>query len=141
MAKKLADRIAAERRKREKRRRPEPVNLEPATLAETKRYLERHTDLLQNIETMLFEQSLDDESIDDRSIYTAIRCYLLHSDPPNESTARVLFALNQLRELRQDASDDVWNDGLRVLLGSLHTHSSLRPGEMGYLDFVGEFMP
>jgi len=38
-------------------------------------------------------------------------------------------------------SDDVWRDGLRTVLQSVHRHSDLRPGSRAYLDFVSDFTP
>jgi hypothetical protein len=136
----LQQKIARERQRRLKKPRPKPVNLEPATAAMTARYVELHPDVLQNMEFGFVEAYRQDPDIDDRSVYSAIRCFLLASRPPDELAAKAFVYLVQMREIRSDVPADVWNDGLRVLLGSLHTHSGLQPGATGYLDFVSNFV-
>jgi len=48
--------------------------------------------------------------------------------------------LEEIRLFRSDVSDEIWRDGLRTVLQSVHRHSYLRPGETEYLDFVCEFI-
>ncbi|GAG34969.1 unnamed protein product, partial [marine sediment metagenome] len=40
-----------------------------------------------------------------------------------------------------DIPDDIWRDGLRTVLESVHRHSSLKPGSRDYLDFVSDYVP
>jgi hypothetical protein len=136
----LQQKIAEERKRREKKGRPEAVNLEPASTAMIKRYVDAHADILQNIEFGFVEAYRSKPQLDDRSVYSAIRSFLLGSRPSDELAAMALVSLMQMRELRNEVSMDVWNDGLRVVLGSIHAHSSLRPGETGYLDFVDNYI-
>ena len=45
------------------------------------------------------------------------------------------------RGVRGDTPDKVWRDGLRVICDSVRLHSSFRPGDRGYLNFVSPFVP
>jgi hypothetical protein len=137
----LQQKIARERKRREKRGRPEPVSLEPATPAMTKRYVDNHADILQNIEFGFVEAYRNHPELDDRSINSAIRSFLLATPPPDELAAMAFVNLMQIREMRNDVPQDVWIDGLRVILGSIQTHSGLRVGETSYLEFVDSFTP
>ena len=54
--------------------------------------------------------------------------------------ADLVGALEAIRQFREDISDDVWHDGLRVVRDSVHRHSRLRRGETGYLAFAGQYV-
>jgi len=105
-----------------------------------KRMTRDHQDILQNIEFILISGYRDDHTIDDRIVADALRA-AIHSDVPEDARAQSLNkSLAGIRELRTDVSDDIWRDGLRTVLQSVHRHSSLRPGERRYLDFVSDFI-
>ena len=99
-----------------------------------------HQDILQNIEFVLVTGYRDDGSIDDHVVADTLKA-AIHGDVPEDGRAQSLNeCLEDIRELRSDVSDDLWRDGLRTVLQSVHTHSSLRPGSTGYLDFVSRFI-
>lgn len=106
-----------------------------------KRMSKDHVDVLQNIEFSLLSGHREDPTIDDPIIAGALRA-AIRGDVSEDARARWLSeSLEEIRQVRSDVSDDVWRDGLRVVLQSVHTHSSLRPGSRAYLDFVSVFMP
>ena len=105
-----------------------------------KRMTRDHQDVLQNIEFTLVTGHREDPTIDDRIIADALKA-ATHSYVPQDGRAQSLTEdLEQLRQLRRDVPDDVWRDGLRTVLQSVHRHSSLRPGSRAYLDFVSGFI-
>ena len=99
-----------------------------------------HHDLLQNIEFILISGYREDGSIDDRIISDALIA-AISGDTAEYALAESLNEdLEEMRLLRSDVSDDIWRDGLRTVLQSVQRHSSLRPGEREYLDFVCDFI-
>jgi hypothetical protein len=105
-----------------------------------KRMTRDHQDVLQNIEFVLVSAYRDDHSIDDRIVAAALRA-AIHGDVPEDARAQSLNeGLEEIRELRSDTSDEIWRDGLRTVLQSVHRHSDLRLGEREYLDFVCDFV-
>ena len=99
-----------------------------------------HQDVLQNIEFSLVTGHREDPTIDDPIIADALKA-ATHSYVPQDTRAQSLTEdLEQMRQLRRDVSDDVWRDGLRTVLQSVHRHSALRPGSRAYLDFVSDFV-
>lgn len=105
-----------------------------------KRMSRDHVDVLQNIESSLLSAHRQDPTIDDRIVAGALRA-AIHDDMSEDARVRCLSeGLEEIRQLRSDVSDDVWRDGLRTVLQSVHRHSSLRPGSRGYLDFVSDFI-
>ena len=106
-----------------------------------KRMSRDHLDVLQNIEFTLVSGHRKDPTIDDRIIADALKA-AIGGDVSEDAGAQSLSeGLEEIRQLRSDVSDDVWLDGLRTVLQSVHTHSSLRPGSRAYLDFVSGFVP
>ena len=73
-------------------------------------------------------------------MYRALRAYLTKSPPDGEPVATVYQTLDDFRQMRDDISDEVWNDGIRVVMDSLRNHSTFLPGEKSYLRFVSEFV-
>jgi len=105
-----------------------------------KRMVSDHQDLLENIESILVSRYRDDGSIDDRIISDALKA-AIHGDMAEEALAESLNKdLGEARQLSSDVSDDIWRDGLRTVLQSVHRHSNLRLGEREYLDFVCDFI-
>jgi len=99
-----------------------------------------HLDVLQNIEFVLVSGYRSDRSIDDRIVADALRAVILDTEPENTRAQSLSGSLEHIRELRVDVPDDIWRDGLRTVLESVHRHSSLKPGSRGYLDFVSDFV-
>jgi len=106
-----------------------------------KRMTRDHPDVLQNIEFALVSIYRNDRSIDDRIVADVLKAAIHGNEPEDERAQSLSEGLKEIRRLRSDTSDDIWRDGLRTVLQSVHTHSSLRPGATGYLDFVSDFVP
>lgn len=102
--------------------------------------IEFHRDILQNIEFSLINEYRKDSSIDDAAIAEALTA-AIRGQTPNSTLATVLLlSLHAMRQERDDASDDLWRDGLRTVLRSVRRHSDLRPGRRDYIDFVSPFI-
>ena len=105
-----------------------------------KRMTRDHLDVLENIEFVLVSRYREDESIDDRIIFNALKA-AISGDTAEYALAESLNQdLAETHQLNSDISDDIWRDGLLTVLQSVQRHSSLRPGERGYLDFVCDFI-
>ena len=106
-----------------------------------KRMRRDHLDVLQNIEFTLIQRCREDDIIDDHIIAEALKATIDNVVPQNERAASIKNSLQGIREIRSDVPDDIWRDGLRTVLQSVHKHSSLKPGSRGYLNFVSDFIP
>ncbi|MCX5636130.1 MAG: hypothetical protein NTX52_00350 [Planctomycetota bacterium] len=106
-----------------------------------KRMRRDHLGLLQNIEFFLIKRYQEDSTIDDRLVAEALKAAIDNNAPQDEQAASIKESLQGIREIRSDVSDDIWRDGLRTVLQSVHRHSSLKPGSRGYLNFVSDFIP
>lgn len=95
-------------------------------------------DVLQNIEFILLSEYENDVSIDDSVVAEALRAAVLNTNPQDDTAQFLKERLEEIREVRSDASDDIWRDGLRTVLQSVLRHSSLKPGCRWYLDFVSD---
>ena len=100
-----------------------------------------HEDVLQNIEQMLVARFREDANVDDRSCHQAIEAVVVGQVPQNPVAAGLAAGLARVRQSRQDISDRIWLDALRVVAESIRRHSTRQPGEKDYLDFVGVFLP
>jgi len=102
-----------------------------------------HIDVLQNIEFALVQEARRDPRIDDATIDQALGSCLDRTEMPDDADARVVRLcdmLKSMRTARKDVADDLWNAGLRTVRKSVRTHSSLAPGDTGYLDFVRPYV-
>ncbi len=105
-----------------------------------KRMARDHHDVLQNIEFVFISRYREDHRIDDRIVADTLKA-AIYNEVPEDGRAQLLNeGLEEIREFRSDVSDEIWRDGLRTVLQSVQRHSSLRPGEREYLDFVCEFV-
>jgi len=106
------------------------------------KYMTRnHLDVLQNIEFVLVSGYRSERSIDDRIVADVLIAAILDAEPEDSRARSLNESLENIRVLRSDISDDIWRDGLRTVLESVHRHSSLKPGSRGYLDFVSDYVP
>ncbi|MGP0070066.1 MAG: hypothetical protein ACLQGP_41520 [Isosphaeraceae bacterium] len=102
-----------------------------------------HLDVLQNIEAMLIAYAREEPSVDDRVIDEALG--LSRQDEGDIEDAQVhvkglcLF-LHDLRATRADVSDTIWQGALRTVQDSVRRHSSLRPGDKAYINFVSNYI-
>jgi len=99
-----------------------------------------HLDILQNIEFIIISRYRSDRSIDDRIVADALRAVILDTEPEDTRALSLSESLEGIREIRADISDDIWQEGLRTVLQSVHRHSNLTPGCRRYLDFVSDFV-
>jgi hypothetical protein len=100
-----------------------------------------HEDVLQNIEAVLVASWRENSGVDDRSCHAAIES-VLAGVPVKDSASFILEdALTNIRQVRADVPDSVWNDALRVVAQSIRRHSTRQPGETRYLSFVAPFVP
>jgi len=99
-----------------------------------------HQDILQNIEFTLVSGHREDPTIDDRIVADFLKAAIGGDVSEDARTQSLSESLEEVRQLRSDVSDDLWRDGLRTVLQSVHRHSNLRPGERDYLDFVSDFV-
>ena len=100
-----------------------------------------HLDVLQNIEFVLVSGYRSDRSIDDRIVADVLIAAILDAEPEDSRARSLNESMESIRVLRSDIPDDIWRDGLRTVLESVHRHSSLKPGSRGYLDFVSDYVP
>lgn len=100
-----------------------------------------HLDVLQNIEFVLVSGYRSDRSIDDRIVADVLIAAIFDAEPEDTRDRSLNESLESIRVLRSDIPDDIWRDGLRTVLESVHRHSSLKPGSRGYLDFVSDYVP
>lgn len=99
-----------------------------------------HLDILQNIEFIIISRYRSNRSIDDRIVADALRAVILDTEPEDTRALSLSESLEGIREIRADISDDIWQEGLRTVLQSVHRHSNLTPGCRWYLDFVSDFV-
>ncbi len=99
-----------------------------------------HQDILQNIEFAIISEYRHDNKLDDRIVSEALKALILNTEPQDKSVDILKQTIKSARRLRDDVSDDLWKDGLRVVLRSVHDHSDLEPGSTHYLDFINDFI-
>ena len=100
-----------------------------------------HADVLQNIEFVLVQAYRRDRSIDDSTVRDALRAALAGVQPSEERRKRLFDELADVRDSRAGIPDELWHGGLRTVLKSVRRHSTLKPGDIGYLAFVSAFFP
>jgi hypothetical protein len=100
-----------------------------------------HVDVLQNIEFILVTAYREHEEVDDRVVTSALKAVINKHLPEDEKVKMIFNQLYAMRIQRSDVSDEIWTNGLKVVLESVHTHSELSPGDTDYLDFAAMYMP
>ncbi|MDD4890017.1 MAG: hypothetical protein PHU85_08810 [Phycisphaerae bacterium] len=100
-----------------------------------------HLDVLQNIEFAICREYRRNERVDDAAVREALVAMINFRDPTDPVAEAVWICLKAFRRERSDVTDEVWRDGLRVVLHSVKNHSEFRPRETSYLDFVLPFVP
>ena len=106
-----------------------------------RRMVDDHIDVLQNVEFTLANCAREDQRIDDLVVKEALECALLGRSPADPPAQDLVVSLRAMRQTRDDVPDEVWADGLRVVLDSVKLHSSLGPGDKDYLAFVSPYVP
>jgi hypothetical protein len=99
-----------------------------------------HQDVLQNIEFAIIAEYRKNNDIDDSVVADTLKA-MIHSEEPTDKLSTALKRnLDGIRQMRSDIPDDLWRDGLRTILQSIHRHSSLRPGLRNYINFASQFI-
>ncbi len=99
-----------------------------------------HLDVLQNIEFALVRSYRDDQRVDDQMVDAALRACLSGEEPDDPQVIAIVASLAEVREMREDISDDIWRDALRVIEESVRRHSERHPRETSYLDFAAKYI-
>jgi hypothetical protein len=71
----------------------------------------------------------------------ALRQTLLGREPDDSPQGVLVEALMAVRRFRNDVSDELFCDAVRVVMASVENHSKLEPGETSYLDFTQPYVP
>ena len=99
-----------------------------------------HEDVLQNIEFALVTQFREDRGIDDRHVDEALTVAIDNGTPSDRRVEDLVSAIDQIRSLREDVSDEVWRTALLTVRDSVRRHSDRKPRETSYLDFVSPYV-
>ena len=105
-----------------------------------RRMTQRHPDVLQNIEFALVSTWRSHRAIDDGDVKQALVASLRGVPAEDVDALRLQQSLDSMRDQRVDIADELWRDGLRVVLHSVHNHSTATSGATGYLRFVQDFV-
>jgi len=105
-----------------------------------KRMTRDHQDVLQNIEFVMVSGWREDRRIDDCTVAETLMAAINGEVSEGALAQSLAQKLEAIRQFRSDVSDDIWQDCLRVVLQSVHRHSSGKLGSRGYLDFVSNFV-
>jgi len=100
-----------------------------------------HVDVLQNIEFSIVSAYRRSSNIDDKVVASALKTAITGDDAADELSHLLIEALEDTRLLRADVSDEIWKNGLKVVLQSVCDHSDMRTGDRDYLEFVSPFLP
>jgi hypothetical protein len=105
------------------------------------RIAREHEDVLHDIEQLFVVRWRENAQVDDLRCHQAIEAVVIGQAPQHPDAAALAEGLRRVRQYRQDISDQVWMDALRVVAESIRRHSARLPGETNYLGFVGVFLP
>ena len=126
--------------KRRKKHISKPIRFTDNPKKRSRRMTSRYTNVLQSIEKALMLAYHNDGRIDDRAVVAAIQSILCDEAPEHPPAHVVVDKLVQFGNQREDVTEELWRDGLRVALESIHNHSPLRRGNTQYLDFISQFV-
>ncbi len=99
-----------------------------------------YLDVLQNIEFSIVSTFRHCGDIDDRIIASALKAMVAGGEPTDDLSNMLVEDLEDVRMERSDVPDTIWQNGLKVVLESVHTHSGARPGDRDYLKFVLRYL-
>ena len=100
-----------------------------------------HADVLQNIEFSIVSAYRCNNNIDDKVVASALRTAITGGDAADELSHSLIEALEDIRLLRADVPEEIWKNGLNVVLQSVYDHSDMRTGDRDYLEFISQFLP
>jgi hypothetical protein len=102
--------------------------------------LDKHEDVLQNIEFALVTAWRENRSVDDRAVSLALNASMAGKMPDDPVAADLFERVDAIRSFREDVADDVWMAALRRIDESVRLHSSRNPGDVSYLRFADQFI-
>jgi len=108
-----------------------------------------HVDIPHIIEFALVNAARGDPSIDDRMVDQALSYRIKGSEPAEDAYPGVVLLSDFLKSTRamyaeamsRELPYDIWIASLRKVAESVQLHSSLKPGEKSYLEFIEESVP
>jgi len=101
---------------------------------------QNYLDVLQNIESTIVSLYRRSAVLDDKIVVSALKAAIAGSDASDDSSRTLVKDLENMRLLRANVSDEIWINGLKVVLQSVHNHSDAKAGDTYYLDFIAEFV-
>lgn len=129
------------KKKRDERKKKEKKGLVKPSSDKLRRTISKnHMDLLQNIEFVLVRHYRDNDDIDDNMCADALRSVVKDKPLTNPYSISMAEELLSLKASRGDVDDKLWIDSCRVVLNSINDHSTLAPGNRGYLTFMKQFV-
>jgi hypothetical protein len=142
LSKKHLEALKAQRKRRAQRPIAGSLSSQKPKLSDSaeRRMMREHADLLQNIEFVLVANYREQDDVDDYVVEKALQAAIRRIAPQEPAVQSILQQLDDIRELRRDASDELWADALRVVVSSVRSHSSCRAGVTHYLNFVSQFI-
>ncbi|OHB61046.1 MAG: hypothetical protein A2167_04460 [Planctomycetes bacterium RBG_13_46_10] len=99
-----------------------------------------HLDVLQNIEFSIVTAWRNNSKIDDKVVASALKTAIEGVVPVDELSVSLVKNIEDTRLLRADVPDEIWKNGLKVVLESVYNHSDAQTGDTDYLDFVSAFI-
>jgi hypothetical protein len=122
-------------------RRPRSRDLSSAGARGMQRMSRDHADVLQNIEFCLVATFHENPAFDDAGALKALWAMALGELETGDPHAdEALQSLWDVRRIREEVTDNVWHDGLRVIMDSVRRQSRLHEGEISYLAFVDGYV-
>jgi hypothetical protein len=100
-----------------------------------------HVDVLENIEFSIVSAYRSNSNIDDKVVASALKTVMAGDDAADGLSHSLIEAIEDMRLLRADVSDEIWKKGLKVVLQSVYDHSDMQTGDRDYLDFISPFLP
>jgi hypothetical protein len=135
LSKRHVDALKKQTKRRASIPHAQPISVR-ASVALENRIIRDHQQVVQAIE-MIFLQALSNaKDIDDHLCDTALQASIRGLRPSDERAAHLFDVLAAEHDSRPNISDDLWRDGMKVVRNSVERHSSCRPGDTDYLDFL-----
>ena len=137
------DKVRRQLNKQLKQRAEKPLSIHFQRSESPRKRMRRmardHQDVLRRIESALVQAYHDDDRIDDRVVIEALKA-TQNGEPPGDRTVLKVYAILRAVLQAHQIPNDMWQDGLRVVIQSVKDHSTWRDGDTSYLDFVTLFL-
>jgi hypothetical protein len=106
-----------------------------------KRMAREHEEVLEVIERACVTRWREHHDVDDQTVDLALHSAIVGETPDDAGVSDLAADLAIGRAGLGDTPDQVWIDALRVVRDSVRRHSTRKPGEIGYLKFIDEYIP